>query len=173
MDRAGISCFTTPSCREFAEIGRKVGAHLAGGRPESQMPHANQLWMLVGFALFRELETVAECIEVYPQATAHEIRAADIHKAKAGGVEAQLAAASVYTGWPATTEDELSFDGICFGSAHDRLDAYLAAWVASLDEPERKAFGNPPGDVIWVPRVGRTDDAIAVHQQRAVREWPQ
>ena len=154
MDRAGISCFTTPSCREFAEIGRKVGVHLAAGGPESRMPHGNQLWMLVGFALFRELETVAECIEVYPQATAHEIRAADTHKSKAGGVEAQLAAASVYTGWPATTEDELSFDAICFGSAHDRLDAYLAAWVASLDEPERKALGNPPDDAIWVPRVG-------------------
>ena len=33
------------------------------------------------------------------------------------------------------------------------LDAYLSAWVASLDQPERMPYGDPPGDVIWVPRV--------------------
>ena len=153
MDCAGIKCFTTPSCRQFAEIRRKAGAHLAASRPETRIPHANQLWMLVGFALFGELATVAECIEVYPQAIAHEIGAAEIHKSRPSGLQAQLKAASRFTAWPSTEEDKSALEKICFGSADDRLDAYLSAWVASLDERERKAFGAPPGDAIWVPRI--------------------
>ena len=153
MDRAGISCFTTPSRRDFTEIARKVRAHLAEGEPETNMPHANQLWMLVGFALFRELASVADCIEVFPQAIVRRIGAGDTHKSKAEGIEAQLAAASAYTGWPATVHGEPSFDDVCLAPAHDRLDAYLSAWVASLDEHQRSAYGDPPGDVIWVPRV--------------------
>lgn len=163
LDDAGIRCITTPSCREFAEIARNVSAHLAKGGSEASIPHANQLWMLAGFALFRELAAVADCIEVYPQAIAREIHAGDTHKSKARGLEAQLAAASTHTGWPTTTEDEPSFDDICFGAAHDRLDAYLSAWVASLDEPERKALGDPPDDAIWVPRVGRHGCSRPVH----------
>ena len=155
MDHAGIKCFTTPSCRQFAEIGRKVGAHLAAKKPESQMPHANQLWMLVGFALFGELANVAECIEVYPHAIAHEIGAGGNRKSEASGLRAQLEAASMWTGWPGTKKDEPSFDEICFGRADDRLDAYLSAWVASLDEADRKAFGEPPRDAIWVPRISK------------------
>lgn len=42
-----------------------------------------------------------------------------------------------------------------FGSTHDRLDAFLSAWVASLNEKERKAFGTPPDYVIWVSKVFR------------------
>lgn len=43
---------------------------------------------------------------------------------------------------------------IAFGPAHDRLDAYLSAWVTALDEDDRVAFGDAPDDVIWVPIVG-------------------
>ena len=154
MGRAGISYFTTPSRRKFIEIGRKARAHVVAGGHEAKMPHANQLWMLVGFSLFRELATLAECIEVFPQSIAHAIGAAHTHKSKAEGVAAQLAAASMYTGWPAAAHSGPSFDDICSGPAHDRLDAYLSAWVASLDEPERLPLGELPGDVIWVPRVG-------------------
>ena len=136
------------------EIGRKARAHVVAGGHEAKMPHANQLWMLVGFSLFRELATLAECIEVFPQSIAHAIGAAHTHKSKAEGVAAQLAAASMYTGWPAAAHSGPSFDDICSGPAHDRLDAYLSAWVASLDEPERLPLGELPGDVIWVPRVG-------------------
>ena len=153
MDRAGISCFATPSRSQFEQIRSKVGAHLAAGGAVSRLPHANQLWMLVGFALFRQLATLAECIEVFPQATARTIGAGQIHKFKAGGVSAQLAAAAKHTGWPSSGKPEPSFDDVCIGPAHDRLDAYLSAWVASLDESERVAFGDPPNDVIWVPRV--------------------
>ena len=155
MDGAHIKCFATPSCRQFAEIRRKAGTHLAAKKPESQLPHANQLWMLVGFALFRELAAVADCIEVHPQAIASELGAAKTHKSDPRGLCAQLEAASMCTGWPGTKKDEPSLDDICFGSAHDKLDAYLSAWVASLDEPDRRAFGKPPHDAIWVPRISK------------------
>lgn len=48
------------------------------------------------------------------------------------------------------TDDPLS--PIAFGPQHDALDAYLSAWVAALDEKQRIALGDPPDDVIWVPR---------------------
>ncbi len=51
MNASGISCFGTPSASEFDSIRTKVSAHLASGGAESHMPHANQLWMLVGFSL--------------------------------------------------------------------------------------------------------------------------
>ena len=156
MHRANISCFATPSRSQFERIKGKVRAHLAAGGAVNRLPHANQLWMLVGFALFRELAALAECIEVFPQATARAIGAGQIHKFKAGGVAAQLAAAAKHTGWPSSRSPEPSFDDVCAGPAHDRLDAYLSAWVASLNEAERVAFGDPPDDVIWVPRVDGT-----------------
>ena len=42
---------------------------------------------------------------------------------------------------------------IAWGAPHDQLDAYLSAWVASLEESDRYSFGDPPDDAIWVPRV--------------------
>jgi hypothetical protein len=52
LDQRQISCFATPSAAEFEIIRRKVRDHLSEGGLESRLPHANQLWMLVGFALF-------------------------------------------------------------------------------------------------------------------------
>ena len=154
MDEAGISCFTTPTATEFADIREKVRGHLAGGGPENRLPHANQLWMLVGFRLFEELSKIAPCIEVFPQATARVLGAGSVHKGKVGGVEAQLAEAARDTGWPANKAADPDFSDIGFGPAHDRLDAYLSAWVAALEEGDRIPFGKPPGDVIWTPRLG-------------------
>ena len=153
LDRAGISCFTTPSEADFVLIRQKVERHLASGGAESKLPHANQLWMLVGFQLFRQLKTVAECIEVFPQATIRQLGVGEVHKLKQGGVATQWTATSVYTRWPRGQIDEPTIDEIAWAASHDRLDAYLAAWVAALDESERLPFGAPPHDVIWVPHV--------------------
>lgn len=150
LDRAGIHCFTTPSLAEFAKIRERVAEHLAGGGAESRIPHANQLWMLVGFELFRRLECLAPCIEVFPQATARAIGAGQIHKFKAGGVAAQAAAVAQHTGWPSRI-DELG--SIAWAPLHDCLDAYLSAWVAALDEGDRAFHGQAPHDAIWVPRL--------------------
>jgi hypothetical protein len=39
------------------------------------------------------------------------------------------------------------------GTNHDRLDAFMAAWVASMDRMQRRAHGieTDPNDAAWVP----------------------
>jgi hypothetical protein len=152
LDERKISCITTPSFAEFATIRHRGLDHMGSGGAESRIPGANQLWMLVGFELFRRLRRDWECLEVYPQAIATILGARDIHKSHRDGVHQQLAAAARHTGWPVVHEIA-SLDRICYGSYHDRLDAWLSAWVASLVEGDRRAIGCPPDDVIWVPRL--------------------
>lgn len=162
LDRRRISCITTPTEAEFASIRERGLAHLAQGGPEANLPGANQLWMLIGFALFRALGAQWECLEVFPQAIASVLGVAGVHKSRAHGLEAQLRSAARHTGWPRELQaDEGApaakrLASIGFGSNHDRLDAYLSAWIASLDEAAREPFGEPPDDVIWVPRVAAT-----------------
>ena len=156
MDQAGISCFTTPTASEFEVIFEKVRQHLNQGGAHTHIPHANQLWMSVGFRLFDELNHIAPCIEVFPQATTRALGSGQVHKSKSGATDAQLKAAASHTGWPIGRADEPDFFDIAFVPAQDRLDAYLSAWVAALEEQDRIAFGSPPDDVIWIPRTGNT-----------------
>lgn len=151
LDKRRISCFTTPDSEEFTQIAEKVGRHLAAGGPHNRIPHANQLWMLVGFALFRRLRGGWPCLEVFPQAIAHALNEASLHKGTTEGLSRQLAAAALRTRWPEPCQPA-ALRSAGFGPLHDLLDAYLAAWVASLPESELEALGHPPDDVIWVPR---------------------
>ena len=82
------------SAAEFEAIRNKVKTHLESGGAESRIPSANQLWMLVGFALFERLRKEWECLEVFPQAIAAVLEARAIHKRERAGVQAQLAAAA-------------------------------------------------------------------------------
>jgi hypothetical protein len=152
LDSRHISCFTTPSAAEFAQIRRKAEAHLRSGGAVSRLPHANQLWMLAGFALFERLRRDWECLEVFPQATACVLGASAKHKSKPGGVLTQLAAVAQFTGWP-NPPTESSLGAVAYGPAHDCLDAYMAAWVAGLPPEARSGLGTPPNDVIWVPSL--------------------
>ena len=95
--------------------------------------------MLVGFALFKRLRQEWDCLEVFPQAIVHAMGVAGAHKSSDRGYEGQLAAAARNTG---VTISQLASElkTACFGSRHDRLDAYLSAWVAALDSHERRAF---------------------------------
>jgi predicted nuclease with RNAse H fold len=150
LNKAGIRCFSTPTVEKFKEIREKVKKHLKAGGAENRLPHAMQLWMLVGFALFRELEKRYHCIEVFPQATARRLKAADIHKSHKEGQIAQLSAMATVTGWKA---DQLTSElkKCVAGAPHDRLDAFMCAWVASL-YPDLDVFGGEPNDSIWVPK---------------------
>lgn len=164
LDKAGISCFTTPSAQQFERIRTKVTDHLSAGGAVNRIPHANQLWMLVGFAMFTELSRLAPCLEVFPQATARAIGAAQVHKSRPGAVETQLSAAAAFTGWPLNRPGDCKLKDIAWGASHDQLDAYLSAWVASLEDNGREALGHPPDDVIWVPRIDRSHLPSAVAQ---------
>jgi len=150
LDHKDISCFTTPSAIEFQAKVARVRAHLKEGGSESTLPADNQLWMRVGFALFKQLRTEWECLEVYPQATMHVLGAAKVHKSKKEGLSAQMKAIVKYTGWDVPIA---ALKKVVCGPTHDGLDAYSSAWVASLAPQERDPLGTPPDDVIWVPRL--------------------
>jgi len=150
MDRRKISCITTPDAEQFAAICARAAAHLGAGGSHARIPASNQIWMLVGFALFERLRLDWECLEVFPQAIAWALGASEIHKKHREGQCAQLTAVAKYTGWPSPVS-LAALDGIAYGDRHDRLDAYLAAWIASLPESQREAVGVAPNDVIWLP----------------------
>jgi hypothetical protein len=152
MDRQYISCFATPSRTGFDGIVGKARQHLTAGGAEARTPHANQLWMLVGFALFEALGGEYEVIEVYPQATVVALGISVDHKSTRAGFEAQLSGTAKATGWP-DGDRASKLREVGYGSRHDKLDAYLSAWVASLPETQRIPRGEAPDDVIWVPRV--------------------
>jgi len=154
LDKEGISCYTTPSTDDFETIKAKGIAHLQADKPVQNLPHAHQIFMLLGFALNERLSKVAECIEVYPHATVKQLGVADLHKSKGNQAELQLSAMSHYTGWPKTNEDWEQAANMCHGPMHDKVDAYSAAWIASLPEMERTCFGDKEkGDAIWIPKV--------------------
>ena len=153
LDNEGISYIQTPNRAAFDSMPDRVGRHLEAGGSHSTLPCANQLWMLFGFTLFDALSRAGWiCLEVYPQATIRILRSGQQHKSTAGAVVAQMTAAACHTGWPAKP-GKSALASVAYGSMHDRFDAYLAAWVASLPDNERRPLGNPPDDVIWVPRL--------------------
>jgi len=155
MDDIGISCFATPSQEEFQQIREKVKKHMVEDTRETHIPHANQLWMLVGFSLFGTLGKAFgqnKLIEVYPQAIVNALGCSELHKTTDDGFKMQLQTIAKATGWssPDALLGELRKMG--FGAKHDKLDAFMSAWVASLPDDARKACGMPPDDAIWVPK---------------------
>ena len=86
VNRAGIHCFPTPSAEGFNKARNKVEARFDAGSELARVPHANQLWMLPGFAVFRAFENICDVREVYPQATVQVLGAGQKHKTKRDAV---------------------------------------------------------------------------------------
>ncbi len=151
LNADGIRCFAAPTATGFKNIRKKVRNHLKEGGTENRLPHGHQLWMLAGFALFRELQVRYRCLEVFPHAIVHRLGVAEVHKIKKEGLAAQLGAVAKATGW---TGCELAdrLRKCVSGAGHDRLDAYMCAWVAS-EYPGLDVYGNAPDDAIWVPKM--------------------
>jgi hypothetical protein len=110
--------------------------------------------MLFGFQLFARLRRglKAEVIEVYPFAIIRALLQSCEHKSTERGYRAQLAAVAASTGWdPEILEERLRV--AVAGRRHDRLDAFMAAWVASLSPERRHVLGDAQrsDDAIWVP----------------------
>lgn len=157
LARRGIACFATPSVAVCDELTRAARAHLARGGAVARLPHANRIFMLVGFALFARLRRERECLEVYPQGAVAVLGCGAIHKSRAEGLAAQRRTMARVTGWRGLADDA-ALRATGFGATHDLLDAFLAAWVASLDDEDREPLGGAPDDTIWLPRphLGRT-----------------
>src|SRR5690554_2319436 len=117
------------------------------------MPHAMQLWMLAGIEIARELATIAPVREVFPQANIRLLLPNVPHKSGKDVPLMQLQALAKQTGWPCTQEEWSTLKHISAGGMHDQVDAYSAAWVASLPETDVNVFGDiQQQDAIWVPR---------------------
>lgn len=154
LGRCGLSSFQTPQASKWEGIREKCSNHLADGGKAAALPFANKIWMLLGFELFLCLKSTlgAELIEVYPFAIARTLDRTCEHKSTEKGYRAQLVAVANRTGWePEALEARLK--ATVPGSRHDRLDAFMAAWVASLPIKARRAYGDAqqPEDAIWVP----------------------
>jgi hypothetical protein len=156
----GIPYYVTPDAAGWERVRERVRRHLAGGGETGRLPHANQLWMLAGFALFEQLLQRWECLEVFPHAIGLVLGAAGQRKLTPGGLDARLAAVAGRTRWP-MPPDAAALDGVAFGARHDKLDAYLCAWVASLGEEDCEAVGGPPDDTIWLPAPAAAGDSHA------------
>jgi predicted nuclease with RNAse H fold len=111
--------------------------------------------MLYGFEIFKALRArcTSEVIEVYPYAIVHALLRKCPHKSTPDGYRRQVEALANETGW---SWDDLkrALGRAVPGTKHDKLDAFMAAWVASLAPQRRRAYGNEkdPDDAIWVPR---------------------
>jgi hypothetical protein len=154
LGRCGLSSFRTPAEPDWAGIRETCIRHLDADGALARLPHANKIWMMFGFELFASLreESAAEVIEVYPFAIVRALLPSCEHKSMEQGYRAQLAAVAARTGWdPGRLEQRLK--GSVSGSRHDRLDAFMAAWVASLPPGGRRPYGDAqqPDDSIWVP----------------------
>lgn len=154
LARLGLSAFRTPAASAWTPIREKCANHLGLGGTPATLPYANKIWMLFGFELFTCLRSGlrAEVIEVYPFAIIRALLPVCEHKSTEQGYRDQLVAVAARTGWePQNLEARLKVT--VPGSRHDRLDAFMAAWVASLPPERRRALGDAqrPDDAIWVP----------------------
>ena len=118
--------------------------------------------VLTGFGIVEKLKDFCTVIEVYLQAIIREILPNVFHKTKRGVSEEKLNAIAQFTGWP-TTEEANEINYIAAGSLHDRVDAYSAAWVASLSDDERGVFGDiSNNDAIHIPAKHLTQNQPAI-----------
>ena len=91
---------------------------------------------------------------MFPQATVRTLGIGKEHKSKEKGLQQQLEAVERRTGWTPRDDLRKALDSAGYGAVHDRLDAFMCAWVASLWPERLTAHGQPPNDVIWVPSEG-------------------
>jgi hypothetical protein len=156
LDKMGIHCYPTPTEQQCMDMRTHARLHLEAGRPLNRVPHGFQLWMLASFEFFSKLSCYWDCLEVYPQATIRVLGGGLDHKTSAKGLAAQVELISRFTGW---TSQQLKRElaASVFGANHDRLDAYMCSWIASLYPDRVLACGFPPGDVIWVPDPEKLD----------------
>ncbi len=150
----GLSSFRTPAAPAWADIQQVSVKHLEAGGSTATLPYANKIWMLFGFELFARLrkELAAEVLEVYPFAIIRALLPSCAHKSTPEGYRDQLAAVAARTGWE-PLDLEVRLKATVSGNRHDRLDAFMAAWIASLPTEGRRAFGDVRNinDAIWVP----------------------
>jgi predicted nuclease with RNAse H fold len=152
---SGLSSFQTPNVEGWNRLRQDCRKHLRVEGPLNRLPHANKIWMLYGFEIFKALRAgcTGEVIEVYPYAIVHALLRECPHKSTPEGYRRQVETLANETGWN-WNDLEYALGRAVPGTKHDKLDAFMAAWIASLAPQSRRAYGNEknPDDAIWVPR---------------------
>lgn len=148
----GISFIKTPSQSYFESKTGQVSALAGSQLVESRLPGANIWWMRVGFLLFEALESAGmRCIETYPQAILRKTGYTGGHKRRCVADQlTHLITISKIAGLSSSRLREAFF-----GSPNDRVDALMAAWVASLPPDKLYHFGKHQDDQICVPLITR------------------
>ena len=154
-----MSVFSTPTDEKWRQIVASCKAHLDRGESPARLPHANKIWMLYGFELYRGLRERLKVpvIETYPYAIVRSLILNPQHKKQDAGYQSQLEAVAARTGWPTGGELEDALKASVPGTRDDRLDAFMAAWVASLSDADLHAYGDrsDPDDSVWGPPLAR------------------
>ena len=154
LGRLGLSSFRTPAASAWDGIKQKCVEHLGSGGSTATLPHANKIWMLFGFELFSSLRAglrdrghrgISVC---YRPGIAIRLRAQVDGAGLSGSARRGRRPHRVET---AGSRSQAT--ATVPGSRHDRLDAFMAAWVATLPREQRRAIGDArqPDDAIWVP----------------------
>lgn len=101
LRRCGLSSFLTPDTDGWNRIRQVCQEHLQAGKPLNRFPHANKIWMLFGFEIFKALRAKgsSDVIEVYPYAIVRALLDECPHKATPEGYRRQLDAVATATGW--------------------------------------------------------------------------
>ena len=141
LRQRGLSSFQTPDEKRWHQIFRTCREHLRRGGALSRTPHANKIWMLYGFEIFEALRAIGhEVIEVYPYAIVRALLPECPHKRTAEGYRRQLESVAAATNWlPLDLERALRRS--VPGTKDDKLDAFMAAWVASSPNTSAALMG--------------------------------
>jgi predicted nuclease with RNAse H fold len=154
LRECGLSSFKTPDKKKWREIYQICRTHLRDGSL-NRILYANKIWMLYGFEIFKALRARGgyEVIEVYPYAIVKTLLTAPPSKKTPDGYRCQLESVAAATNWT-PIDLERALKRSVPGPNHDRLDAFMAAWVASLPKRRHRVYGkeDDPDDAIWVPR---------------------
>jgi hypothetical protein len=147
LERNRLHYFRTPSRSSWLRIRQRCVEHLQQECTTATLPFANKIWMLFGFELFACLRRGQFDV------IARTLRRDCAHKSTELGYRTQLEAVAEHTGWK-PLELEKRLEETTRGRRHDRLDAFMAAWIANLRPKDLHAYGDRknPNDAIWVPR---------------------
>lgn len=152
MQEKKISYIATPS--DPVAIRQKAKAAANAGVPDTRLPEANRLWMLVGFSLFENLEKEFgpdSIIEVYPFAAFDRLGAAGINKKKEKGQRQRLEQLALLSGWTDTTALCRDIKRSTWGATDDKIDAFLCAVLAARARIQDAFNPGDPQDCIWMP----------------------
>ena len=155
LGRCGLSSFRTPPTSAWADIIKKCVDHLRGGGTAATLPYANKIWTLAALSSSNSRRsdlTPKSSRSIRSPLSEHCCQYASTSRRTRDTGISLLQLRPVRDGClPQKLEARLT--ETVPGSRHDRLDAFMAAWVASLPRAQRRAFGDAErsDDAIWVP----------------------